>query len=93
MPIDTEVSIEIEGGLICTYKICGVVYLGDFHFVARAIDKDLMIWYYDGASTEARSGHTERKLKGTDKYNLLQCRNKQASLVLYVLDRTEQMSF
>ena len=92
VPIDTQISIETDGGNISTYVICGVVYLGDFHFVSRIVDKNSTIWYYDGASSEAMNGMKERQIKSTDSYNLLQCRGKQASLVLYVLDRTEQMS-
>ena len=73
-------------------NLCGIIYLGNFHFVARIIDKGQTVWFYDGASSEALKGKKEGKLSQTDARTLIQCGTKKASLVVYVLDKSERMN-
>ena len=34
-----------------TYVLCGLIYLGSFHFVTRVVYLDGTIWYNDGIAT------------------------------------------
>ena len=92
IPIDSEVCIESEGDYINTYKLSGIIYFGEFHFVARLIDKASTVWYYDGACSNTLRGSKEGKLADTNKKDLLHAGSKKATLVMYVLDRTERMT-
>jgi len=33
------------------YRLCGIIYHGNFHFTARLIDKTMNTYYYDGIKT------------------------------------------
>jgi len=33
---------------VYNYNLCGVIYLGQFHFTARMINTNSKIWSYDG---------------------------------------------
>ena len=89
IPIDTKVTLDTTDGQTHRYNVCGVVYLGGFHFVSRIIDKANNVWYYDGMHEATSMGVKEGKLKATNRHNLLQVReNRTASLVLYTLDES-----
>jgi hypothetical protein len=34
------------------YRLAGIVYFGDMHFVARIIRQDGQIWFHDGITTQ-----------------------------------------
>ena len=51
------------------YFLCGLIYLGNFHFTCRIIQKNGNVWYHDGIKTKKRcayEGHidnmSQRKL-------------------------------
>ena len=72
VPIEHSVSVPVDSTHTGTYKLCGIIYLGDFHFVAKIIDKKSNnIWYYDGASSNATKGFKERTLKEINAKSLL----------------------
>ena len=75
-----------------TYSLCGVIYLGKFHFVARIIDKSSTIWFYDGVSSDALKGRREGKLNETTPHSLIHCGNKKVSLAIYILDKSERIN-
>ena len=88
VPVDTKLALETVDRQHHTYNLCGIIYLGDFHFVSRIIDKANNVWYYDGMYDATSMGVKEGKLKSSDRHNLLTTRNNRtASLVLYVLDK------
>ena len=92
IPIEDKIYVETDGDNVNTYNLCGVIYLGDFHFVSRLIDKANNVWFYDGACKDACRGQKQGKLRNTDSNKLLQCGSKKASLVMYILDRSEPMT-
>ena len=44
----TEIKLSNDGD---KYRLCGVIYFGNGHFVSRIVDKSGDIWYHDGAKT------------------------------------------
>ena len=48
LQVETEIKLPNDGD---KYRLCGVIYFGNGHFVSRIIDKSGDIWYHDGAST------------------------------------------
>jgi hypothetical protein len=39
-------------GTNLTYRLAGIVYFGDMHFVAHIIRQDGQIWFHDGITTQ-----------------------------------------
>ena len=91
IPINDTLEIDQEGENIHTYLLCGVIYLGGFHFTSRIIDKKRKVWYYDGAENPALLGNMEGQLENFDRHSLLHCKGRKASMVLYVLDKTTRI--
>ena len=48
LQVETEIKLPYSGE---NYRLCGVIYHGNGHFVSRIVDKSGDIWYHDGAST------------------------------------------
>ena len=48
LQVETEIKLSNDGD---KYRLCGVIYFGNGHFVSRIVDKSGDIWYHDGAST------------------------------------------
>ena len=89
--IDKNLTLKSEDNTTNTYNLCGIIYLGEFHFISRIIDKNRRVWFYDGATFENQKGVEEGELDDFDGKELIQCKNKKASLVLYVLDSSVRM--
>ena len=65
------------------YRLCGLIYLGNFHFTARIVQNDGSVWYHDGIRTGnkcAYEGHidsmTTRKLNNAH--------NKACIMAIYI---------
>lgn len=66
------------------YRLVGVIYYGDFHFVSRAFTRDNKVYYHDGieGSNSTFEGVLTDTFLQTD---LNVCRGKRMSLVVYAL--------
>ena len=49
--LDAIVSVRQLTGTDLDYRLAGIVYFGDAHFVARIIRQDGQIWFHDGITT------------------------------------------
>ena len=49
--LDATVSVRQMTGTDLDYRLAGIVYFGDVHFVARIIREDGQIWFHDGITT------------------------------------------
>ena len=87
MPITSSIEVNSDGENIYSYRLCGVIYFGDFHFTSRIIDRKGNIWYYDGAQETSLQGCLEGTLDELDRNNLLFCKGRKAAMVLYIIDK------
>jgi hypothetical protein len=67
---------------ITTLKLRGIVYYGNFHFTARIISADGIIWYHDGMTTGCTTVR-EGRLDDAEYNALLHCRAKTLALAIY----------
>jgi hypothetical protein len=67
---------------ITTLKLRGIVYYGNFHFTARIISPDDIVWYHDGMTTGCMT-EREGKLDDIEYDALLNCRGKTLALAIY----------
>jgi len=49
--LDAIVSLRQLTGTNLNYRLAGIVYFGDAHFVAHIIRQDGQIWFHDGITT------------------------------------------
>jgi Helitron helicase-like domain at N-terminus/PIF1-like helicase len=66
------------------YNLKGIVYLGDFHFIAQIITPDNMVWLHDGIETKEQCQYVGN-LDHYSELDLLTCNGKEARLVVYSL--------
>lgn len=45
--VETRVNIQDT-----SYRLCGIIYHGNFHFTARILSENDEVWYYDGMSNQ-----------------------------------------
>ena len=50
--LDSTILVKQLTGTQLTYRLAGVVYFGDMHFVACIIRQDGQIWFHDGITTQ-----------------------------------------
>jgi hypothetical protein len=50
--LDSTILVKQLTGTQLTYRLAGVIYFGDMHFVARIIRQDGQIWFHDGITTQ-----------------------------------------
>jgi hypothetical protein len=67
---------------ITTLKLRGIIYYGNFHFTARIISPDDIVWYHDGMTTGCMT-EREGKLNEIENDALLNCRGKKLTLAIY----------
>ena len=48
--LSAQISILVNGNSHL-YQLCGVIYFGGQHFVARLVEQDTTVWYHDGIIT------------------------------------------
>ena len=51
--VNHEIKILIDNnvvfpGIESGYRLCGIIYFANYHFVCRIIDKNGGVWYHDG---------------------------------------------
>jgi hypothetical protein len=49
--LDPFVSVKQLNDIVLKYRLAGIVYFGDMHFVTRIIRQDGQIWFHDGITT------------------------------------------
>jgi hypothetical protein len=49
--IDSTISVVQQSEIILNYRLMGIIYFGDMHFVSRVIRPDGQVWFHDGMST------------------------------------------
>ena len=76
-----EAQVKIPGHNVL-YRLCGIIYFGEFHFVCRIIDKSGEIWYHDGVQTGAKVEYFNNMLYVSTKL-LQKAGNREASLLFY----------
>ena len=74
-------KFEQEGEAVILY-VKGLIYHGDFHFTSRIIGNDGIIWYHDGMTTGS-SCENEGDFDKFSSKDLLKCKGKRLSLVVY----------
>lgn len=65
------------------YKLCDIIYYGQFHFTSRIISVNGDIWYNDGMTTGTKS-ILEGNLSIVNKQTLLKVHGKKCSVMIYV---------
>src|SRR6266540_3266875 len=50
--LDSTIQVKQLTGTQLTYRLAGVVYFGDMHFVTRIVRQDGQIWFHDGITTQ-----------------------------------------
>ena len=68
----TPDKVVIETQIVCPninqmYKLCGIIYYHQAHFVCRFIDKSGGVWFHDGAVNEAKVVYYDNILNWTPK--------------------------
>ena len=81
LPLVNIFTISIEN-TETSYKLRGIIYFGDSHFIARVISDNDMVWFHDGITT----GHN-LIYEGMLNNDLLlnQCKGKNAIAAIYVM--------
>jgi hypothetical protein len=49
--LDTLLTVKLLTGIVLKYRLAGIVYFGDVHFVARVLRQDGQISFHDGITT------------------------------------------
>ena len=49
--LDQLLSVRQTTGSVLKYRLAGIIYFGDMHFVAHIIRQDGQIWFHDGITT------------------------------------------
>ncbi|KAK7677027.1 hypothetical protein QCA50_019992 [Cerrena zonata] len=76
--LDSE--IDIQGKL---YRLCGVVYHGDFHFTSRIMTADSKVWHYDGMTRQGVCKY-EGLLENMEPSVLRKAYGKTMSMAIYI---------
>jgi hypothetical protein len=50
--LNRVISVKLLSNTILNYRLAGIIYFGDMHFVARIIRQDGQIWFHDGITTQ-----------------------------------------
>ena len=77
--VDSQVSIPGHQQL---YRLCGIIYFGSSHFVARIIDKSGGVWYNDGYESGERVQYMGNIVNLSSK-ELIKVKRYLATVVIY----------
>lgn len=80
--VSKKVIIQLSDGTSSGLSLRGIIYLGDYHFVARFIDSSKKVWFHDGITT-ADHCHLEGDLSQFTEMSLKNCKNTSAVMAIY----------
>lgn len=69
-------------GQICTYKLKGMIYFGQFHFTARFVDSTGDVWYHDGIQTQNTLTY-HGNVSSMPALALLHCQGRRLCTIIY----------
>ena len=64
------------------YRLCGIIYFGDFHFTSRIIEADGKTWYNDGVELGRRSKF-QGNIDNMDAAKLSRAKKRKSSVAIY----------
>ena len=79
LQVETEIKLPDESE---RYRLCGVIYFGQGHFVSRIVDKSGEIWYHDGARTGENVKY-EKNILNISNHGWQKARSFDVSAYLY----------
>ena len=79
--ISKALTFEQEGETV-VLDVRGLIYHGDFYFTSCIIATDDTVWYHDGMTTGS-SCENEGDFDKFSSRNLLKCKGKKLTLVVY----------
>src|SRR6266540_2033510 len=79
--LDSTIWVKQLTGTQLTYRLAGVVYFGDMHFVTRIVRQDGQIWFHDGITTQRNLIYEGRIASGH--IDLTSVRSKGAHTGIY----------
>ena len=65
------------------YRLCGLIYLGHFHFTARIVQNDGSVWYHDGIRTGNKCAY-EGHIDSMTTRKLSNAHNKACIMAIYI---------
>ncbi len=77
-----EIKFVVEDKVV-KFKLCGLIYLGDFHFTARIICSNGNIWYHDGKDRIAKSCIPDGYMELRKEINWQTCRERELVMSFY----------
>lgn len=75
-----DAEIDVQGQL---YRLCGIVYHGDFHFTSQIMTADGKVWCYDGMARQGACKY-EGLLENMEDSVLHKMNGKTMSIVVYI---------
>lgn len=76
--LDQVITVDEEQ----EYRLCGVIYFGEFHFTSRIITPDGNVWFNDGVTT-GNQCKFEGNLKIINPSNMQMAHGKKCSVAVY----------
>jgi len=79
--LDAVVSVRQLTGTDLNYRLAGIVYFGNMHFVVRIIRQNGQIWFHDGITTHCNLIYEESI--GSGQIDLSSAHSKDAHTGIY----------
>jgi hypothetical protein len=80
--INKSVRMQQSDNTSILLPLRGVIYSGDFHFVARFVDSKKTVWFHDGITTKHKCMKEDQLANFTEK-DLMMYNTKHAVLAIY----------
>ncbi|KAF8874595.1 hypothetical protein BD779DRAFT_1450804 [Infundibulicybe gibba] len=78
--LNPQVEIKVQGKTI-NFRICGIIYYGESHFISRVVASGGIVWVHDGMTMGSRPEYEGELLSLGD---LRKCQSKTATAAIYV---------
>lgn len=79
--IKMEHTITLQTGNE-SYRLCGVIYFGSFHFTARIVTSDGLVWFNDGIQTKS-SSQRNGNIGDLSSQVMSKAKGRKASIMIY----------
>ena len=77
--IEPQIVLPNHGQM---YRLCGIIYFHDFHFVSRVVEGNGDIWYHDGITQQESLAYVGNTVN-IDKIDLNKAGSYKASVAIY----------